>query len=171
MRDWTLGRPPTSPSSTSSRTVLVVSPLQQSQIDLVDRHLPLHRLDRFVAGESTYLVAWEGEVPIGHAHVAWQGTHLGVPEIQDVFVVSERRRQGIAAQLTDAAEQEARARGWESISLSVSQDGNVAATSLYAKLGYADAGVDPVRVSGTITIRGRPFEVDDTLVYLIKSLR
>jgi hypothetical protein len=52
----------------------------------------------------------------------------------------------------------------------VSQHGNGAARKLYAKLGYADAGVDPVRVSGTIMLRGRPFEVDDTLVYLVKAL-
>ncbi len=119
---------------------------------------------------STYLVAWDDERPVGHAHVAWVGTHLRVPEIQDVFVLPERRRQGIGTQLTDAAEQEARSRGWESISLSVSQDGNVAARSLYAKLGYVAAGIDPVRVSGVITLRGRPVEVDDTLVYLTKSL-
>jgi hypothetical protein len=52
----------------------------------------------------------------------------------------------------------------------VSERGNVAARHLYAKLGYADAGVDPVRVSGTIMLRGRPFDVDDTLVYLVKAV-
>jgi hypothetical protein len=41
---------------------------------------------------------------------------------------------------------------------------------LYDRLGYVDAGVEPVRVSGTIMLRGRPFEVDDTLVYLKKAL-
>jgi hypothetical protein len=66
---------------------------------------------------------------------------------------------------------EARLRGWDTISLSVSEHGNVAAQKLYAKLEYVDAGVDPVRVSGTIMLRGRPFDVDDTLVYLVKALR
>jgi GNAT superfamily N-acetyltransferase len=150
--------------------VVSIAALQPSETAYVDQCLPLSRLDQQIAEGSTYLVAWDGDRPVGHAHIAWAGTHLGVPEIQDVFVSPERRRQGIGAQLTDAAEQEARARGWESISLSVSQDGNVAARSLYAKLGYADAGVDPVRVSGVITVRGQPFEVDDTLVYLTKSL-
>ncbi len=136
----------------------------------MDQCLPLSRLDQQIEEGSTYLVAWHDEQPVGHAHIAWVGTHLGAPEIQDVFVLPARRRQGIGAQLTDAAEQEARARGWQSISLSVSQEGNLAARSLYAKLGYVDAGVDPVRVSGVIILRGRPFEVDDTLVYLTKSL-
>jgi mannose-6-phosphate isomerase-like protein (cupin superfamily) len=34
-----------------------------------------------------------------------------------------------------------------------------------------DAGLEPVRVSGAIMLRGNPFEVDDTLVYLRKPLR
>jgi [ribosomal protein S18]-alanine N-acetyltransferase len=151
-------------------TVVTVTRLQSNEVGSVDRCLPLNRLDQQRADGSTYLVAWDDDQPIGHAHIAWVGTHLGVPEIQDVFVVPEQRRRGIAAQLTDAAEQEARLRGWDSISLSVSEHGNVAARQLYAKLGYTDAGVDPVRVSGTIMLRGRPFDVDDTLVYLVKAL-
>jgi GNAT superfamily N-acetyltransferase len=153
-----------------SAAMVTVTELQPSEVALVDRCLPLSRLDQQRAEGSTYLVAWEDGRPVGHAHIAWAGTHLGVPEIQDVFVLPDRRRKGIAARLTDAAEQEARARGWDAVSLSVSQDGNVAARRLYTKLGYGDAGVEPVRVSGTIILRGRPFEVDDTLVYLRKDL-
>ena len=144
--------------------------LQPDEVAYVDRCLPLSRLDQQLAEGSTYLVAWDDDQPVGHAHIAWLGTHLGLPEIQDVYVVPEQRCRGIAAQLTHAAEQEARSRGSERISLSVSQETNLAARRLYAKLGYADAGVDPVRVSGTIILRGRPLEVDDTLVYLTKSL-
>jgi GNAT superfamily N-acetyltransferase len=150
--------------------VLAITKLQPSEFAYVDRCLPLSRLEQQIEGRSTYLVAWDEDQPVGHAHIAWVGTHLGVPEIQDVFVVPERRRQGIAAQLMLAAEQEARASGWDSISLGVSQEGNVAARALYAKLGYGDAGIDPVPVSGVITIRGRSVEVDDTLVYLTKPL-
>ncbi len=56
------------------------------------------------------------------------------------------------------------------ISLSVSQDGNSAASRLYAKLGYADVGAEPVRVLGQVMIRSGSLEVDDTLVYLVKEL-
>lgn len=150
--------------------MVVVSELLPSQIELVDRHLPLHRLDRFLTGESTYLVAWEDERPVGHAHVAWQGTHLGHPELQDVFVLPERRRRGIARRLTKEAEREAARRGFDRISLSVSERGNEPARRLYESLGYRKAGVPPVRVEGTILVRGRPLEVDDTLVYYLKPL-
>jgi GNAT superfamily N-acetyltransferase len=152
------------------RFVVTVTELKPGEVATVDRHLPLSRLCQQVEEHSTYLIAWEDAQPVGHTHIAWSGTHLGLPEIQDVFVLPERRRRGIATQLTRAAEEEARARGWNSISLSVSQEGNAAARLLYAKLGYVDAGADPVRVSGPIMLRGRPFDVDDTLVYLRKRL-
>ena len=150
--------------------MVTVTELKPDEVATVDRHLPLSRLCQQVEEDSTYLIAWEDAQPVGHAHIAWSGTHLGLPEIQDVFVLPEKRRRGIAAQLTEAAEEEARARGWNSISISVSQEGNPAARLLYAKLGYVDAGVEPVRVSGPIMLRGRPFDVDDTLVYLRKPL-
>ncbi|TML45595.1 MAG: GNAT family N-acetyltransferase [Actinobacteria bacterium] len=50
------------------------------------------------------------------------GAHLGLPEIQDAFVLPEHRRCGIATQLAYAAEKEARVRGWDRISPSVSQE-------------------------------------------------
>ena len=150
--------------------MVTVTRLTPSEVETVDRNLPLSRLGQQVDEHSMYLIAWEEGQPVGHAHLAWSGTHLGLPEIQDVFVLPEKRRRGIATHLTHAAEEEARARGWSSISLSVSQEGNEAARLLYAKLGYVDAGADPVRVSGPIMLRGRPFDVDDTLVYLTKHL-
>ncbi len=147
-----------------------VRELEPSDVPYVDQFLPLSRLSELTGEASTYLVAWDGGEPVGHAHIAWTGTHLGVPEIQDVFVLPERRRQGIASQLTRAAEAQARTRGWEAISLSVSQEGNQSARRLYAKLGYIEAPTDPVRVSGVIVLRGEPLDVDDTLVYLVKRL-
>jgi GNAT superfamily N-acetyltransferase len=150
--------------------VVTVSELRPDEVETVDRHLPLSRLDQQRDQGSTYLVAWEDDRPVGHAHVAWSETHLGLPEIQDVFVLPEERGRGIASQLTEAAEGEARRRGWDRISLSVSRDQNPAASQLYAKLGYLDAGVEPLRVLGEIMLRGRPFAVDDTLVYLVKGL-
>jgi GNAT superfamily N-acetyltransferase len=151
--------------------VVTVRLLKPSEVAYVDSRLPLSRLDQQAEQGSSYLIAWEGDEPVGHAHLAWEETRLGVPEVQDVYVVPERRSRGIATLLNDAAERAVRARGWDSISLSVSKDGNPGARRLYERLGYVDAGLEPVRVSGTIMLRGRPFEVDDTLVYLRKPLR
>jgi GNAT superfamily N-acetyltransferase len=127
--------------------VVTVRELRPDEVESVGRHLPLSRLPQHIRERSTYLVAWEDTVPVGHAHIAWSETHLGLPEIQDFFVVSELRRRGIASKLTHAA-----------------------ASRLYAKLGYAYAGVEPVRVLGQVMLRTGPLDLDDTLVYLVKEL-
>ena len=150
--------------------MVTVTELRSDDVELVDSRLPLNRLDQHSAGASTYLIAWDGEEPVGHAHLAWSGTHLQLPEIQDMFVLPELRGRGIGTTLVHAAEQAARDRGWGRMSLSVSRDGNPSARRLYEGLGYADAGVEPVRTVGVIQLRGRPFHVDDTLLYLTKAL-
>jgi GNAT superfamily N-acetyltransferase len=144
--------------------VTAIRVLSDDEIAAVDAVLPLSRLDSV----QTYLVAWDGDEPVGHAHVAWEGGHVGVPEIQDMYVLPARRGQGIGAALVEAAERLAAERGHARMSLSVSEGGQ--ARPLYERLGYVDSGVPPVRVKGTIMIRGEPLEVDDTLVYLVKSL-
>ena len=143
--------------------------MRPSELETVDQHLPLNRLDQYVEDGSTYLIAWDDDRPVGHAHIAWQRTHVGVPEIQDVFVVPERRRQGVATTLTRAAEDEVRRHGWDRISLSVSAQGNDPAWRLYDASTTALQGA-PVRVRGTIALRGRAVEVNDTLEYLEKLL-
>lgn len=150
--------------------VLRVTELRPAEIQLVDLHLPLSRLGHYAEDGSTYLIAWEDDRPVGHAHIAWQRTHVGVPEIQDVFVLPDQRRRGIATRLTRAAEDEARRRGWDRISLSVSAEHNEPARKLYEGIGYQDVGTGPVHVLGTITLRGRAVEVNDTLAYLAKPL-
>ena len=152
-----------------TRCVLRVAALRPSELETVDQHLPLNRLDQYLEEGSTYLIAWDDDRPVGHAHIAWQRTHVGVPEIQDVFVMPERRRQGVATTLTRAAEDEVRRQGWDRVSLSVSAQGNEPAWRLYDSLGYRTTGCAPVRVHGTIMLRGRAVEVDDTLEYLESS--
>ena len=147
----------------------MISELDAEQVAVVDRHLPLNRLDQ-AGDEGTYLVAWEDDRPVAHARIAWSGTHLGVPEIQDVFVALGERRKGHGTALTEAAEAKARARGWKVMSLSVSQNKNPAARAMYDLLGYGAADTAPVRGAGLITLRGRSVEVDDTLIYMIKAL-
>ena len=81
-----------------------VRALLQDEVDLVGRDLGLARLHQ---GDGFYLVAWSGEAPVGHVHLALTDP----PELQDVFVVEEHRRRGIALAMTSAAEHEARTPG------------------------------------------------------------
>ena len=149
--------------------MIEVRPLTEEDVAVVDGALPLNRLDQWRREGSTFLIAWDEGRPVGHAHLAWDETKLGVPEIQDVYVAEDARRRGVATALTYAAEAEALARAHDRISLSVGTR-NFAAQALYERLGFADAGLAPERVQGTIMLRGEAFEVDDTLLYLVKEM-
>jgi GNAT superfamily N-acetyltransferase len=142
-----------------------VRELSDADVARIGDRLPLHRLE----SAQTYLVAWDGSEPVGHAHIAWKETTLGLPEIGDVFVRPELRGRGIGTELSRAAEQLARVRGHRQISTSASI-ANEGALRLYRRLGYRDAGVPPKHVQGTVMVRTGPMEVDDTLQYLIKDI-
>ena len=123
-------------------------------------------LSRLPRGDgSFYLVAWEGDEPVGHAHLALSDP----PELQDVLVLPAHRRRGVATALTRAAEREVAARGHTVLTLTVSTEAEPA-QALYRSLGYRDSGLPPRRVQGIVEIRTGPLEVDDTLLTLEKPL-
>jgi GNAT superfamily N-acetyltransferase len=141
-----------------------VRPLGDGDTDpVLAAGLGLERLPR--DDGSFYLVAWEGNVPLGHAHLALADP----PELQDVQVLPAHRRRGVATALTRAAEDHARARGCALLTLTVSVD-NREAQALYRKLGYCDSGAPPRRVRGIVQIRSGPLDVDDTLLTWQKKL-
>lgn len=142
--------------------MLQIRELAPDEIERVGAVLGLARLEQ---GDGFYLVAWEEDEPLGHAHLALTDP----PELQDVSVRPEHRRRGVATALAEAAERAVVARGFARLRLSFSVD-NVAARALYRQLGYGDVGVPPKRVQGTIRIRTGTIEVDDTLLMWEKSL-
>jgi GNAT superfamily N-acetyltransferase len=148
--------------------VIDVRPLTDEEFEPVAAALPLHRFHGF-GDDAVYLVAWDGDDPVGHVHLAWRATELGLPELQDMYVLPERRSHGVGARLAAAAEELAAARGHDTCSLSVSV-ANVGARRLYERLGYVRADVPLKRVRGTVVTRRGSFEVDDTLLYLTKSV-
>ena len=139
-----------------------IRPLADEEVDRVGAVLGLARLGN---DNGFYLVAWEGDEPLGHAFLALTDP----PALQDVSVRAEYRRRGVASALTEAAEREVLDRGFDRLTLSVSVD-NDAARALYRGLGYVDFGVPTRRVQGTIHIRTGPIEVDDTLLTWEKRL-
>jgi ribosomal protein S18 acetylase RimI-like enzyme len=140
-----------------------IRPLAPEEVERVGDVLGLSRLGN--PGDGFYLVAWEGDEPLGHARLALTDP----PELQDVSVRPEFRRRGIASALTMAAEGEARSRGFDRLTLTVGVDAEPA-QALYAGCGYADAGVPPRRVRGTIMLRTGPIDVDVTLLTWEKHL-
>ena len=139
-----------------------ISPLDADEAERVGAVLGLARLGQ---GDGFYLVAWEGDEPVGHAHLALTDP----PELQDVSVLPQHRRRGIASALTAAAERQAAARGFDRLTLTVGE-GDEAAQALYRACGYADTGRPARRVQGTIMLRTGPIEVDDTLLVWEKRL-
>jgi GNAT superfamily N-acetyltransferase len=137
---------------------MIVRPLQTDEMDrVIDAGLGLARLPR--GDGSFYLVAWDGDDPLGHAHLSLSDP----PELQDVEVLPAHRRRGVATALTRAAEREASDRGYPLLTLTVGA-GNEPAQALYRSLGYRDSGQKPRRVRGTVVIRTGSLEVDDTLL-------
>ena len=118
--------------------------LAPNEVERVSAVLGLARLGQ---GDGYYLVAWEDDEPVGHAHLALTDP----PELQDVSVRPEYRRRGIATALAVAAERAVVARGADRLRLSVSVD-NDTALALYRGLGYRDVGIPPRRVHGTVKI-------------------
>jgi ribosomal protein S18 acetylase RimI-like enzyme len=140
-----------------------IRPLAEGEVERVGAVLGLARLES--AADGFYLVAWEGSEPVGHAHLALTDP----PELQDVEVRPGYRRRRVASALTEAAEQEARSRGFDRLRLTVAMD-NRPAQAVYERLGYADAGVPPRHVIGRIMIRTGPIDVDTTLLTWEKKL-
>jgi [ribosomal protein S18]-alanine N-acetyltransferase len=137
--------------------------LADADVDAVAASLPLSRLGT-PTGE--YLVAWDENEPVGHAHIEWG---LDPPELQDVFVLVSHRRRGVATALTATAEGRVLARGGSVLSLTVGV-GNEAAQALYRGLGYARTAAPARHVRGTVQLRTGPIEVDDVLLQFAKRL-
>jgi GNAT superfamily N-acetyltransferase len=140
----------------------VIRVLEPADVEAVSDVLGLARLHQ---GDGDYLVAWDGAAPLGHLHL----TRSTPPEIQDVEVREDRRGEGVASALLDAAEAACRARGEQAVRVTVSVDNDVA-RRLYGSRGYADCGVPPRRVRGPVEIRTGTIHVDDTLLTLEKPL-
>jgi ribosomal protein S18 acetylase RimI-like enzyme len=140
----------------------VIRALADDEVEAVGRVLGLARLHQ---GDGAYLVAWAGQDPMGSIHV----THREPPELQDLEVRDGYRRRGVASSLIAAAESDCAGRGATCVRVTVSVH-NDAARALYDATGYADTGLPPLRVTGTIEVRSGPIEVDDTLLTLEKPL-
>jgi GNAT superfamily N-acetyltransferase len=152
----------TSPTVSCEGDAVEVRALRHDEVGAVGAVLGLARLFQ---GDGTYLVAWDGDTVVGHAHL----TRGRPPELQDVEVRSTHRRRGVATLLLDAAAATCRARGDASLRVEVSVD-NPGARALYERAGFRDTGEPTRRVVGVVQLRTGPLEVDDTLCSLVKPL-
>lgn len=101
--------------------------------------------------EGPYLVAWQGDYPIGWVFVYRQGSREASPqaqqldaaEILDLQVDHRFQSKGHGSSLLVAAEQLARDAGWTLVGLevTVSNPHNDVARAMYERHGYRDSGL------------------------------
>lgn len=163
-----------------------IRPLAEDELPILDAHLDVERLagrhhDRFTQqrdGRLTYLIAWQGEIPIGHTIVRWEGTTDAfvaerIPRcahVEDLFVMPEHRSRGIGTRILKHGERLAMERGFGKIGLAVGID-NPRARALYERLGYVDTGIGVFEIGGAYTdMQGRRREWREVCEYLVKRL-
>ena len=159
-------------------------PIAADELAVIDAAYPefesrhLHRFRHQQEGLGTYLIAWEGDVPVGWVYV--RSTRQASPrarggaEVIDLQVAERYRRRGHGRALLDAAEQTALADGCTTIGLSVTVDNphNDLARAMYLRSGYAESGEGPYDdgyhyhdAEGVRRYHGEPH------LYLVKRLR
>lgn len=165
---------------------LSIRPCGEDEVDVLEAAIPSPGRSRYhhkryelqLAGLSTYLVAWDGAVPVGHLNLRRMSGAPGVaarlgevPEINALGVwPPERRNQGIGSALVLDAERRVRDAGGSRIGLGVAVE-NDAARRLYERLGYVDWGFGTVESSYPATTDdGRELVFTETLDYLVKDL-
>jgi GNAT superfamily N-acetyltransferase len=110
----------------------------------------------------------------GYVQLNWNPVYpvfrrLGIPEIQDLNVVPQARRQGLGEKLIRFCENEAASRGKKQIGISVGlHPGFGQAQRLYIRLGYVPDGFGIAYDEHTVTA-GEMRAVDDFLA--IKMLK
>ena len=159
---------------------LDMRPARASDIEALNESMPSSinnaQMSEQENGNTTFLLALDGDEPVGRLVVRWGGTAKdeirrlvpNTPNISMVRTREDRRGRGIGTNLMHSAEELAHARGYEQVGLGVAIE-NETARRLYEQLGYEDWG------HGTyMHTRRKPGpngEVEQEEIYLIKRLR
>lgn len=120
------------------------------------------------AQRRVVLVAFAAGKPVGYVQLNDAPTYapfrrLGIPEVQDLNVIPEARRQGIGALLVEACEKIVRDRGGAEVAISVGLYARYgAAQRLYARRGYLPDGAG-VAYDDVPVAAGEMRAVDDLL--------
>ena len=129
-----------------------------------------------VGRRAVFIAEYEGRM-CGYCMLAWEPKYaffrkLGIPEIQDLNVLPEFRRQGIGGCMIDHCENLAREKGCEYIGIGVGMDASYgAAQRLYVVRGYVPDG-NGLTYDRKAIPKGefRPID-DDISLMMIKDLQ
>jgi GNAT superfamily N-acetyltransferase len=159
-----------------------IRPVAETEIALLEKRFPqggvaqhAERFGRRLRGEAAYLAAWPQELPVGHTLIHWGSSRDGpvadrlrfpCPDLEDLFVLSGRRSQGIGGQLPDFAERLASEHGCGHLGLSVAAETNASARRLYGRLGCHDARFGEYVERANISIRREDLARGKRLVFI-----
>jgi len=136
-----------------------------------------YALEHQTAGARlVFIVSYEGQ-DVGYGMLAWQPKYvffrkMDIPEIQDLNVLPEFRRRGIASFMISYCESLARESGKEFIGIGVGMDASYgAAQQLYVRRGYVPDGNGLTYDRQTIAKGDFKAIDDDISLMLIKSLQ
>ncbi len=122
-----------------------------------------------------FIASMDGE-DVGYCILNWEPKYsmfrkLAIPEIQDLNVLQERRKQGIGGAMIRHCEELAQGKGHEQMGIGVGLDRSYgAAQRLYTKLGYVPDG-NGVTYERKLLSYGESRPVDDNLcLMMVKSL-
>jgi GNAT superfamily N-acetyltransferase len=163
--------------------MLAIKPLSIEMIDLLPNALHERSAEYFKKcyveqnnGVRQSFIAFMDEEPVGTVHLLYHSLYPdfsqnNIPEINDLSVAPDYRRQGIGEKLLNACETMAREKGYSRIGLGVGlYKGYGSAQRLYFRLGYQPDGKGLMYLNKPV-IPGSSVRVDDDLlIYLIKTL-
>jgi GNAT superfamily N-acetyltransferase len=167
---------------------LVIRPLQAQDIPVIVAAFAAvgwsgkdtAQYERYLAlqeqGQRPILTAWWNGVFAGYGCLVWQPEYppyreADIPEIQDLNVLPDFRRRGIASRIMDEAERIAAECGYTAIGIGFGMTADYgAAQQLYVRRGYVPDGRGlhyenrPLQNGDTVTVN------DDLVLYLTKTL-
>ncbi len=166
---------------------VIIQAVDKSDIVLLERIFSeggpakhAERLARQQQGQITYLIAWYKNQPVGHGMIKWHRSHDDFvaphlqeecPDIEDLFVLEERRSQGIGTWILRYAEDLARQRGYQQIGLSAGAEADDPARRLYERLGFRDVGFGEITERYEYIDQNGQLQVWEGLcLYLIKRI-
>ncbi len=156
-------------------------PVLEAAFAAIGWNKPASQYERYLAeqadGTRDILVAELDGVFAGYGTVLWQATYppfrdASIPEIQDLNVLPDLRRRGIASRLVDEAESRIAARG-DTAGIGFGMTENYgAAQRMYVLRGYVPDARGLMTNEQPVEYLGPPVVADDDLVlYLTKRLR
>lgn len=102
-------------------------------------HLAQDHCERQARGDYLFVIAWRNGIPLGSSVLDWDPANQWCPELKNLWVYPEHRRQGVARALTSSLEGAAAEHGFQEVFLRVDPN-NAAAIPMYVGMDYSPTG-------------------------------